>query len=272
MKFEETMLDPGVAEMLLADQPMNRAISRAHVNKMKEDILAGRYMLNPNPISISPDGRLLDGQHRCLACVETATPIPVVIAWDVDPDVRPVLDGGRARSISDILRIDHPTITNTGTKSAAAAAVLKYRKYPTRIWSTSLPVTRQELEDELTSNADDYQVACSFGQNITTALGTGGRLVTRSALVALHIIVSRDSLNADELDAFAEGMRDPVAACRGNVQDPRYVYREQPKGTVWGNGQSALLAAIVAWNAHIDGRNLKIILSRRNMLPMPPVR
>lgn len=71
----------------------NRRIQQRHVRAIARDIAANRWMVNAQPICFSGDpfddapaaARLLNGQHRLMACVEAGGPIVVPVAVNL-PD------------------------------------------------------------------------------------------------------------------------------------------------------------------------------------------
>lgn len=52
----------------------NRSINRSHVNKLKKS-LSEYGFLSSQPITVSNDMKIIDGQHRFIACKEMGIPI-----------------------------------------------------------------------------------------------------------------------------------------------------------------------------------------------------
>ena len=55
----------------------NRPVNRNHVNKIKKSLQEYGY-LDSQPITVTPDMKILDGQHRFIACKEMGLPIKFV--------------------------------------------------------------------------------------------------------------------------------------------------------------------------------------------------
>lgn len=55
----------------------NRPINRNHVNKIKKSLSEYGY-LDSQPITVTADMKILDGQHRFIACKEMGLPIKFV--------------------------------------------------------------------------------------------------------------------------------------------------------------------------------------------------
>jgi len=73
-------IDPMRAAAYLRQNTRNRRVVQAHVASIARDIVAGRWMLNAQPICFDRDGLLLNGQHRLLAVIlaDGAIEVPVI--------------------------------------------------------------------------------------------------------------------------------------------------------------------------------------------------
>lgn len=101
MRFELTNIGPDLAMQMLEKNEKNRKINPYRITKLINDIKGGAWTISPTPISFSPDGTLLDGQHRLTAIVRAGATIPVYIAYDVPEDT--IFDRGLERSSGDAL-------------------------------------------------------------------------------------------------------------------------------------------------------------------------
>jgi hypothetical protein len=70
---------PDRAEAYLALNRGNRNIVQSHVSALARDIANGHWMFNAQPICFSRTGRLLNGQHRLSAVLESGLPIEVMV-------------------------------------------------------------------------------------------------------------------------------------------------------------------------------------------------
>lgn len=126
MYSQPELITPVTARAILDHKnPHNRPISRALVQRKLDDLLAGRYVMNPQGISFDPDGNLLDGQHILLAICEYGGPVNLYVHHDVPPEVQSVMDQTLARTAAQVLALE------TGTRgasyyTAAARAVLEH--------------------------------------------------------------------------------------------------------------------------------------------------
>lgn len=94
---------PQKAERWLKNNTVNRHIRSSLVNKYARDMKAGRWKLNGKTLCFAPDGKLIDGQHRLLACVKADVPFTTVISYDVDEDSMDTIDIGEKKTFADNL-------------------------------------------------------------------------------------------------------------------------------------------------------------------------
>lgn len=107
---ERILLTPSLAkDMLDHNYEHNRKVRNSVVAKYASDIKEGRWNSEvsrfQDPIIVSKAGRLLNGQHRCMAVIEANTPIYIYIERDVDEDIFRYLDDGEKRGASDYVTL-----------------------------------------------------------------------------------------------------------------------------------------------------------------------
>lgn len=96
-------IDPSLAKVLLEANVRNRPISAPHVKSLARDMMAGKWRLTHQGIALDRDGRLVDGQHRLNAIVESQTVQKMVVTYNVDPEAFHNVDiGFQPRSIAQI--------------------------------------------------------------------------------------------------------------------------------------------------------------------------
>lgn len=112
---EGTTLTPGLASVLLERNPDNRNIRQTKVLQYEADMRADRWAFNGEPIIISKDGLINDGQHRLRAMVEANYTAPMLFVFGVERDTRLTVDQGAARTAADYLGME-------GMENSAATA------------------------------------------------------------------------------------------------------------------------------------------------------
>ncbi len=82
----------------------NRKVREEHVKKLADDMAAGRWRgKNGEPIKFDRNGRLIEGQHRLWACVQSDTPFETLMITDVDPEDYKTSGIGRPKNLADFL-------------------------------------------------------------------------------------------------------------------------------------------------------------------------
>lgn len=99
------MVTPELATILLGGNLKNRPRNKRNFKKLCAQLRAGKWKVNGATITLSLDWRLLDGQHRLFAIVETGIPAPCIIGCGFDPAVFATLDQGAKRTNADSLSI-----------------------------------------------------------------------------------------------------------------------------------------------------------------------
>lgn len=82
----------------------NRNLSRPLVASYANEMREGRWVVG-SPIMFNAKGELIDGQHRLAAIVEYGKGVPFAIMENVPDSAREVIDQGRGRNVSDLLRM-----------------------------------------------------------------------------------------------------------------------------------------------------------------------
>jgi hypothetical protein len=106
MKISVMTITPDLAAEFLKRNTGNRAIRKKAVDQYADDLRRGEWKLTHQGVAISPTGRLLDGQHRLFAIVQSGITAQMVVALDVPVDAYLVMDRGKPRQLRDALGID----------------------------------------------------------------------------------------------------------------------------------------------------------------------
>ena len=99
-------ITPKIAEAFLERNTDNRSIRKSKVQTFAAALLAGNFKLTHQGIAIAPSGRVLDGQHRLLAIVQTGVPALMVVAFDTPEETYALIDRGTPRRVRDSLNLD----------------------------------------------------------------------------------------------------------------------------------------------------------------------
>jgi hypothetical protein len=105
MKAEFKTVTPQMAEYYLGKNTANRKISERRVRTYERDLLNGNFGTTHQGIAFYNDGSLADGQHRLLAIVKANRGAKLLVVSGIKKEDAIHIDSGRARSMSDSIRI-----------------------------------------------------------------------------------------------------------------------------------------------------------------------
>lgn len=80
------VIDPSLARLLLESNVRNRPVSWPHVRRIARDMVSGNWRLTHQGIALDSDGKLVDGQHRLHAILESKTTQRMVVTYNVEPE------------------------------------------------------------------------------------------------------------------------------------------------------------------------------------------
>ncbi len=94
---------PAIAKMWLALNENNRSLRSHRINAMARDMKAEEWHYTGEPIKFSRTGRLIDGQHRLYAILESGATVKLLVVVNIDDEAQMYMDTGAKRSASDAL-------------------------------------------------------------------------------------------------------------------------------------------------------------------------
>lgn len=98
-------ITPDVAQVWLDMNTNNRPLSKRTVKKLSDAMKRGEWKVNAETIKVNGT-RLVDGQHRLSAVVQSGVTIQSYVALDVPCDVFDTVDAGKTRSAVDVFNIN----------------------------------------------------------------------------------------------------------------------------------------------------------------------
>lgn len=94
-------LSPDLAADLLTAHGKNRRLSTSMIERYSGGFTKDTIIYQP--LLVSSTGRLIDGQHRCQSVIDSGITIRCVVITGVPDQAWDELDGGKPRSLSDVL-------------------------------------------------------------------------------------------------------------------------------------------------------------------------
>lgn len=116
---------PSVAQAWLDQNVHNRKVSDHLVRRYMRDMKDGTWRVTGDGIRFSKSGKLLDGQHRLIACVRAQTNFETFVVYGLDDLDQEFIDIGKARNIVDIF--DLRGIQNSRRLSSSLRLLLAYK-------------------------------------------------------------------------------------------------------------------------------------------------
>lgn len=105
-------VDPELASILLAwNFADNRAASKEYVSRLATEMREGRWKLGNDAITVDAEGRLVNGQHRLNAVVQSKTSQLFLFLVGVDAETAQILDIGKKRSMDQRITVSGVRIT-----------------------------------------------------------------------------------------------------------------------------------------------------------------
>ncbi|OJX94047.1 MAG: hypothetical protein BGO96_09580 [Micrococcales bacterium 73-15] len=98
-------ITPDLAREYLGKNTGNRNLKPLKIGGYVRDILADRFLPTGESIKFDWNGRLIDGQNRLTAVIESGKPVTILVVRGLDPEVQKILDTGSKRSAGDALKM-----------------------------------------------------------------------------------------------------------------------------------------------------------------------
>lgn len=214
-------ITPEMAAALLELNTNNRPLSRARVRMYADSMKRGQWKVNGESIKTSCNPltgqvRLLDGQHRLVACVESGVPFKTLAVADLEESVFSVIDRGKARGNHDVLSI-------AGIKGGShIAPAVKYficleAGLNPRNKDSMMLISGEDILDYTRRNMDEIEWAYAHGRRLAAAIGG-----IRTAWIIFAGVVAKARGERDTVEKFIEPLVTGEALLHG---DPRLALR-----------------------------------------------
>lgn len=226
----------------------NRNVRPQTVELYKQQMLKGNWIgRHPGTYTVNKQGKLLDGQHRLKAIVESGVSVYGYIAT-VDDSVMPTIDEGRKRTAGNAAHVFGIQNANN-----VVAAIRIYR---------ALKNGRITSKDTLT-NLDMIELYYKDKERIDHVVSNSSTLYSRNKMISTSLI-SALWMYFDDIDSEgAESFISQLITGRDVNNDTILVLRDrliQEKTNVRKTPQSNLIALIIkTWNCCREAKTLKVL-------------
>ena len=241
---ERVKITPSLASVMLEYNTKNRGLSKHTIANYARQMRNGLWIYTRQPIIFSDHERLIDGQHRLEACIESGDSFEADIAFGAPDEAFSRIDIGKKRTAADIFHIHG--VENCNNIASASRWVWIYENDYMRgqHGDPGKHITPEELyEFYLTHPRLDDSM------HIAHAFKNRERLVPPSLAMAIHYLCARKSRK--QADDFFEKVSTGVGLM--SKSDPAWKLRSRliAYAEQGGAGSRTRLAGeiIQAWNA-----------------------
>ncbi len=244
---EEVVVTPGLANVILGNNPDNRNIRPMKLTQFATDMRSGAWAFNGEPIIIARSGELNDGQHRLNALIAANTSIPLLFVFGVERDTRLTVDQGGARGAHDYLGMEsvpHATIVASVCRLVVGFERSRFDNINDANRVTNAEVMQRARSDERTAKSAAFAAEYySFTRNFAAPAVIG---------FCHYILTGEHPGDADEY------MRQICTGEGLKKNDPAYVVRDRLLSLGRNRGHKIEII-LRGWNAYRSNRPLKLV-------------
>lgn len=138
------LITPALAALYLEKNKINRTIRPDAVAAYARDMKSGEWVTSGESIQIDWFDRVIDGQHRLEAIIQSGVTIELLVVRGLDPKAQQRIDSGIVRAYADQLKM-----ANVAEPFSVASTLRRIHMYvhnAERVDFTSGKVTQAELE------------------------------------------------------------------------------------------------------------------------------
>jgi len=193
------------------NRPHGKATVRKYALAMKRD----KWRITGEPILLDKEGKLLDGQHRCLAAIESGKSFRAVVLFGHWPFKS--LGVGKPRSAADVLGIDK--VPNYVVTASAARTCIIHN----RCMQREISLIANMHNPEFVPSNDEISIWVSKNIGISEiitmayALGSRNHLIPISAMVATWYLARRVE-EIERVDKWFKGLITGEGLLSGDVR------------------------------------------------------
>lgn len=276
ISVEVVTITPELAWDFLKMNTHNRRKDEDTINTYASAMLRGKWILNGEPIIISDENVILDGQNRLYACVRAGVPFESLFVWGITQEAFKTIDIGKSRTAGDILFID-----NIKNANVVAASITKFFRLATGqasdigdgegggIRLSRIGRGKGEVFDFYKQNAG---ICNRVGEHINS-LGQSGRMVMNGSVIGGYelFLVLEKKHPEETVFSFFEQLSTGKNVENNTILLLRdALIRHKMKQKILSGAQRRAYF-IKTWNAYITGKELKVLnysAERENTNPL----
>jgi hypothetical protein len=262
IRFIESPIEAGVAEITpeLAKEILetlnerNRPLKKAYVKMLTSSLKNDEWMLNGESIAFSESGKLLDGQHRLTACINSGKSFRTIVIKGIEDEAAfGTIDIGKPRSVTDLM--DLQGLPKAPLFSAIAKQHKAWVEADTLQKSKFTLSARQYTERSVALHGKKHE------STIFPAFEATQKLGRKSAAIGFAALLILDTAMDDGEEFFAELESIWKDECSPDPHTPSFVLKDSITNEehIFRPAKMTLLAALTikAFNAHVKKESIK---------------
>ena len=213
-------LTPEVAQKFLdANYEEQRNLTVRKSAEMARDIVGGRWNNNfhsVSPIMFSPDGKMLNGQHRCKAVILADKSIIVDVMYGVPKEFFVNIDGGNPRAVHQFIHQKNASIMVSVARfghavECGSSLTNAFKGIVDYIGKSSVAPSRNELLDYIDDNSELLSFCSDMASKMAKAFnGKGSKAGFADAFWTIKFF--DPALNNAYIERFVDTVRSDMIA------------------------------------------------------------
>jgi hypothetical protein len=242
---------PELAERWLEKNTRNRHESGALTAQYGRSMSKDKFLFTGDSVKLSPEGEILDGQHRLLACVKTGKPFDVLVVSNLPPERQHLVDAGRKRTTADMFAIRH--ITRGPQLSAGARTHLTWMHWIDTGGSIQPGVP--EIDDHAVEILPSLLAGLQAADLIASKEhGLGSRKISPGSVIAAYVRALEVTDNPYVVGAWFTRLATGLGLKAG---EPVRLLRQKLQSFTTAQWRLQLYFIIKTWNATFTGEGIR---------------
>lgn len=264
IKARTETVSPSKAQMWLDKSAGNRPLNRKKIRMLANQMTAGKFKENGQPVIFSDTGLLFDGHHRLTGVVVAGISVKLLVTRGVSAEARTTIDQGMRWSVGHFMAADGEL--NCSSLARATRELAYFIRDPEALMPSGETFTTGDVLEILTTHPGlRYSLNQTHGCRDLLSMGT---------LAWLHFVYSRrfGRARVDEMvDQFIKGdelkLGSPLFTLRKRLLHEKF---SRMARRTCSHPRVLTAYCIMAFNAYIEGRSLSKF-GRRQLDKMPKV-
>lgn len=251
----ETITPEIAAKWLTTNSENQRSVTKTHKDHLAKEMAGGNWILTGETIIFDWFDRLIEGQHRLYAVIDSKTTIRSWVIYGVDPKAFAYINRGKIRTTANIYQI--AGIKESTTIASITNNVWRYRR-ALRIGGSINTYERaapHELMDIYNESPKMFFDSASISNLAAREIG-----LAKSIGGSIHFLAMEACGDADLVELFFAGL----AHGKGlNDGDPILYFRNllirSSKSQMKINSYQSFAIGAKAWNLFRHGKTARVI-------------